>query len=291
MTIRHLQIFITVADLGSMTSAAKALFISQPTVSQAITELETHYGIKLFERLSKRLYLTEKGSQLLSYARHVTSLLEEMEQVIKNSEKSGSMMVGATLTIGESLLPELISSFNKEYPSLKVKAIIKNTWDIEELIIKNSVELAIVEGAVHSPDIVSEPFENDELVLVCGKGHPLYGANSLVPAALADIDFIVREKGSGTRELFDNTMSANEIKWQPSWECNGSDILKSAALRGLGVAVISKRLVKQELKNKALHVLEIKGITLRRKFSIIYHKNKYMTESMKAFIALCKKLH
>lgn len=291
MTIRHLQIFITVADLGSMTSAAKALFISQPTVSQAITELETHYGIKLFERLSKRLYLTEKGSQLLSYARHVTSLLEEMEQVIKNSEKSGSMMVGATLTIGESLLPELISSFNKEYPSLKVKAIIKNTWDIEELIIKNSVELAIVEGAVHSPDIVSEPFENDELVLVCGKGHPLYVANSLVPAALADIDFIVREKGSGTRELFDNTMSANEIKWQPSWECNGSDILKSAALSGLGVAVISKRLVKQELKNKALHVLEIKGITLRRKFSIIYHKNKYMTESMKAFITLCKKLH
>ena len=289
MTIRHLQIFITVADLGSMTSAAKALFISQPTVSQAITELETHYGIKLFERLSKRLYLTEKGSQLLSYARHVTSLLEEMEQVIKNSEKSGSMMVGATLTIGESLLPELISSFNKEYPSLKVKAIIKNTWDIEELIIKNSVELAIVEGAVHSPDIVSEPFENDELVLVCGKGHPLYVANSLVPAALADIDFIVREKGSGTRELFDNTMSANEIKWQPSWECNGSDILKSAALSGLGVAVISKRLVKQELKNKALHVLEIKGITLRRKFSIIYHKNKYMTESMKAFITLCKK--
>lgn len=291
MTIRHLQIFITVADLGSMTSAAKALFISQPTVSQAITEIETHYGIKLFERLSKRLYITEKGSQLLSYARHVTSLLEEMEQVIKNSEKSGSMAVGATLTIGESLLPDLISSFNKEYPRLKVKAIIKNTLDIEELIIKNFVELAIVEGAVHSSDIVVEPFENDELVLVCGKGHPLYSAKNLLPNALADINFIVREKGSGTRELFDNTMSANEIKWQPSWECNGSDILKSAALRGLGVAVISKRLVKQELKNKSLHVLEIKGIALRRKFSIIYHKNKYMTESMKAFIALCKKLH
>ncbi|NCD08308.1 MAG: LysR family transcriptional regulator [Negativicutes bacterium] len=290
MTIRHLKIFIVVADLKNMTAASKTLFISQPTVSQAITDLENHYGIKLFERLNKRLYLTEKGSQLLSYARHVTSLMEEMEQVIKNSEKSGSMTIGATLTIGEALLPDLISSFNKEYPRLKVKAIIKNTLDIEELIIKNFVELAIVEGTVHSPDIVFEPFKNDELVLVCGMGHPLYGVKILLPKALADINFIVREKGSGTRELFDNTMSANEINWQPSWECNGSDILKSAALRGLGVAVISKRLVTQELKNKSLHALRIEGITLRRQFSIIYHKNKYMTESMKAFIALCKKL-
>lgn len=84
MTIRHLTIFITVADLGSMTAAAKALYISQPTVSQAITELEAHYGIKLFERFPKRIFITQNGSRLLSYARHITSLVNEMEQVIKN---------------------------------------------------------------------------------------------------------------------------------------------------------------------------------------------------------------
>ena len=116
MTIRHLTIFITVADLGSMTAAAKALYISQPTVSQAITELEAHYGIKLFERFSKRIFITQNGSRLLSYARHITSLVNEMEQVIKNQEEIGSMTIGASLTIGECLLPALISTFTKKYP-------------------------------------------------------------------------------------------------------------------------------------------------------------------------------
>ena len=288
MTIRHLRIFITVADLGSMTAAAKALFISQPTVSQAITELETHYGIKLFERLSKRLFITQNGSQLLSYARHITSLVDEMEQVIKNPEEIGSMTIGASLTIGECLLPALISIFTKKYPHFQVNAIIKNTLDIETLIAKNTVDLAIVEGIVHSADIITEPFENDELARVCGKEHPLYNVKTISPDKLTNINFIVREKGSGTRELFENAMSANEIKWRPAWECNGSDIIKSAALKSIGVAVISKRLVQHELDKGLLHAFQIDGIELKRKFSIAYHKNKYMTQSMKNFLGMCK---
>lgn len=290
MTIRHLRIFITVADLGSMTAAANVLFISQPTVSQAISELETHYGIKLFERLAKRLYITQKGSQLLSYARHITALVDEMEQVIKNPEEIGSMTIGASLTIGECLLPALISTFAKKHPHFQVNAIIKNTLDIENLIAKNTVDLAIVEGLVHSADIITESFENDELALVCGKDHPLYKVKTISPDELANINFILREKGSGTRELFENAMSANEIKWRPAWECNGSDIIKSAALNSIGVGVISKRLVQHELDEGLLHAFQIEGIELKRKFSIAYHKNKYITKSMKTFISLCKNL-
>ena len=288
MTIRHLRIFIAVADLGSMTGAAKALFISQPTVSQAITELESHYGIKLFERLTKRLFITQNGSLLLSYARHITSLIDEMEKVIKNQEEIGSMTIGASLTIGECLLPALIRAFTKKHPHFQVNAIIKNTLDLENLMAKNTVDLAIVEGMVHSSDIITEPFENDELALVCGKEHPLYNVQTISPDKLADINFIVREKGSGTRELFENAMSANEIKWQAAWECNGSDIIKSAALNGIGVAVISKRLVQHELDEGLLHAFQIEGIDLKRKFSIAYHKNKYLTGSMQIFMSLCK---
>ena len=290
MTIRHLTIFITVADLGSMTAAAKALYISQPTVSQAITELEAHYGIKLFERFSKRIFITQNGSRLLSYARHITSLVNEMEQVIKNQEEIGSMTIGASLTIGECLLPALISTFTKKYPHFQINVIVKNTLDIEKLIALNTVDLAIVEGMVHSPDIFTTPFENDELTLVCDKEHPLYNVETVSRTELANISFIVREKGSGTRELFENAMSANEIKWRPAWECNGSDIIKSAALSGIGAAVISKRLVQNELNNGLLHSFQIEGIELKRKFSIAYHKNKYLTESMQNFISLCKNL-
>ena len=287
MTLRHLKIFIMVADLGSMTAAAKALFISQPTISQAISELEEHYGIKIFDRLSKRLFITEKGTQLLSYARHITSLVSEMEQAMKNSDKSGTIKIGASLTIGTFLLPTLVSEFSKQFPGLNVKVITKNTQDIEKLITQNTIDFAIVEGIIHSPDIVAETFMDDKLLLVCGKKHPLYKTERISLGELNNLAFIVREQGSGTRELFENMMAANELSWQPAWECNGSDILKSAAITGIGVAVISQRLVENELATGELSEIKIDGIDLKRKFSVIYHKNKYLTDSMKAFMTLC----
>ena len=287
MTFRHLKIFLTVSDLGSMTAAAKTLFIAQPTVSQAISELEDYYGIKLFDRLSKRLFITEKGTQLLSYARHIIALANEMEQVMKNPDKSGMIKVGATLTIGTYLLPKLVNEFAKHYPLLKVKATTKNTQDIEMLILQNAIDFAVVEGVVHTPDIIATPFMDDQLLLVCGRSHPLYKVKNIAPVELSNLQFIVREQGSGTRELFDNMMATQEIQWQLAWECNGSDVLKSAAISGIGVAVISQRLVEDELKTGDLFSIKIDGINLKRKFSVIYHKNKYLTPTMKAFIALC----
>ena len=290
MTLRHLKIFITVADLGSMTAAAKALYIAQPTVSQSISELEDYYGIKLFDRLSKKLFITEKGSQLLSYARHITDLVNEMEYVMKNPDKSGTIKVGASLTIGTYLLPELVNEFIRQYPFWQVKAVTKNTQDIEQLIIRNEIDFAVVEGMVHTPDIIANPFMEDDLLLVCGRKHKLYGIKSISPGELSGLRFIVREKGSGTRELFENMMAMNEIKWQPDWECNGSDVLKSAAVSGIGVAVISKLLVKKELETGELSGIKIDNIDLKRKFSVIYHKNKFLTNGMKAFMDLCYKI-
>lgn len=289
MTLRHLKIFIMVSDLGSMTAAAKALFIAQPTISQAITELEDYYGVKLFDRLSKRLFITEKGKQLLSYARHITALVNEMDQIMKNPDKSGMIKVGASLTIGTYLLPKLVNEFTKQYPLLQVKAITANTHEIEELIMQNNIDFAVVEGIVHTPDILTKAFMDDELLLVCGRSHPLYKIKSISIADLSNLQLIVREKGSGTRELFENMMALHEINWQPAWECNGSDVLKSAAINGLGVAVISQRLVENEMKTGELYSINIDSIKLKRKFSVIHHKNKYITNTMKAFIDLCYK--
>ena len=287
MTFRHLKIFITVADTLSMTAAAKSLYIAQPTVSQAVSELEEYYGVKLFDRLSKRLYLTDTGVQLLSYARHLTALMNEMEQVMKNPDKSGVIKVGASLTIGTYLLPKLVRQVSHQYPFIQVKATTKNTQDIERLILQNAIDFAVVEGIVHTPDIISVPFMDDKLLLVCGKNHPLYNTAVIPPAELAQLRFIVREQGSGTRELFENMMATHELKWQLAWECNGSDVLKTAAVNGIGVAVISQRLVEKELASGDLSSIPVEGIDLKRKFSVVYHKNKYLTVAMQAFIALC----
>ena len=288
MTLRHLKIFITVSDLGSMTAAAKALFIAQPTVSQAISELESHYGVKLFDRLAKRLYITDSGRRLLNYARHITALVTDMEHEMINPDKSGVLKVGASLTVGTYLLPKLVNQFAQKYPQWQVNAVTKNTQDIERLILQNAVDFAIVEGAVHTPEIVTSAFMDDHLVLVCGKTHPLYHAKAVAPDDLSKLRFIVREQGSGTRELFENMMAAHEINWRLAWECNGSDVLKSAAMNGIGIAVISRRLVENELKTGDLHSIRINGIHLSRKFSLVYHKNKYLTDTMKAFMDLCR---
>jgi DNA-binding transcriptional LysR family regulator len=287
MTLRHLKIFITVADLGSMTAASKALFIAQPTVSQAISELENHYGVKLFDRLSKRLYITERGQQFLSYARHITALFVEMEQALKNPDQKGLIKIGASITIGSYLLPALVNQFTNRYPSFQIKAVIKNTTDIENLITKNAIDFGVVEGVVHSPDIVATAFMEDELALVCGRNHPLYKAKNIAPFELSKLNFIVREQGSGTRELFESIMATHDIKWQLMWECTGSDSIKNAAINGIGIAVISQRLVENELKAADLWAIKVNNLDFKRKFSVIYHKNKYLTAATKTFFDLC----
>jgi LysR family transcriptional regulator, transcriptional activator of the cysJI operon len=288
MTIRNLEIFVRVADLGNMTAAAQSLYIAQPTVSQAISEIESHYGIKLFDRLAKRLYITESGKQLLSYARHIIALDEEMELAMKDPEKSGILKVGASLTIGAELMPKLASGFQEKHGELRIHAVVRNTADIENLILRNDIDFALVEGIVHSKSIIAEPFMDDELALVCGKSHALYGIRSVTLEELLKHDFVVREQGSGTRELFESAMISKNAAWNISWECSGSDSIKSAAAGGLGIGVISKRLVEREIAVGELVVLNVPGLDLKRKFSIIFHKNKYITDTMKEFFSMVR---
>jgi DNA-binding transcriptional LysR family regulator len=288
MTIRNLEIFIKVADLGNMTAAARSLYIAQPTVSQVISELESHYGIKLFDRLAKRLYITESGKQLLSYARHIIALDEEMELAMKDPEKSGVLKVGSSLTIGAELMPKLASGFQEKHRELRIHAVVRNTADIEDLILRNDIDFALVEGIVHSKSIIAEPFMDDELALVCGKSHALYGIRNVTLEELLRHDFVVREQGSGTRELFESAMISKNAAWNISWECSGSDSIKSAAVGGLGIGVISSRLVEREIAVGQLAVLNVPCLDLKRKFSIAYHKNKYITDTMKEFFSMVR---
>lgn len=287
VTLRHLRIFIAVSDLGTMTAAAKALYIAQPTVSQAISELEAFYGVRLFERFSKKLYMTPQGFQLLDYARHISSLYNRMDMAMGDASEGSVVKVGASMTIGTCLLPQMVEAFTKKYPDVPIEAVIRNTRDIEDMILKNDIDFALVEGSVHSSSIYSDPFSTDRLLLLCGKGHPLYGSGKLETAELSGKKFIVREEGSGTRELFESSMAAANIPWQAAWVYSGSDGLISAAIHNLGIAVISQRLVVSELASGALWPLEVEDFDLSRRFFMIRHKNKYLTRPMKNFTQFC----
>ena len=150
MTLRHLRIFLTVCEAGSMTGAANRLFTAQPSVSLAIREMEEYYGVKLFDRISKKLFLTEAGHQVLEYARHIIALFDEMEQEVRNPDMSGTLRVGTSITVGTFLLPGYVKELTRLYPELRVEARIENSNNIEKCVLSNEIDLGVIEGIAHS---------------------------------------------------------------------------------------------------------------------------------------------
>lgn len=288
MTIKHLRIFVTVCNLGSITAAANKLYLAQPSVSLAIRELEEHYGIKLFDRISKKLYITEPGKKLLNYASHIISLFDEMEKEIKNWDSSGLLRIGSSITIGNYLLPKFVQDFQKHYPNNKVQVTIDTSEKIESMVISNSIDFAFIEGIVHSTYIQYEKLMDDDLILICGPEHPLNYYNEVDIEMLKEYEFILREKGSGVREFFDSIMLLHGIEINPIWESVSTQAVIKAVSTGLGISVLPYHLVERDLKAGSIKQIEIKNVSLTRQFNIIYHKNKYLTNSMKEFINLCK---
>ncbi len=287
MTLRHLEIFVAVSDMGSMTAASERLYISQPTVSQAIMELERYYGTKLFDRMGKKLYRTQAGERLLGYARHVTALVSDMAIQMTQVEATGVLRIGASATVGIQYLPELVNRFSTEVTGIQIQAVIKNTLDIEQLLLKNELDIGIVEGDIHSTDLSVRPFFQDELILVCGKGNVLYGKKQIKPIELQSQPYLMREVGSGTRELFEYAMAAQELSWQTVWESNSFESIAAAAKKNIGLAVLSKDLVKEDLETGELWHISTPFLSLKRMWRIAYHKNKYITSGMEKLIAFC----
>ncbi len=287
MTLRHYKIFIAVCDTMNMTSAAKTLFISQSAVSQAITELEKYYDIRLFERLSRKLYLTQAGEKLLSYARHMIKMNMDVEKDMKKLHENGSFRVGASVTVGAHVLPKLISNYHHKYAQTEIEVFEDNTEKIEKLILNDEIDIGIVEGEILSLDIQKFAFMEDELVLICAVNHRFAESQTVEPHELEQEKFIVREKGSGTRKLFEEIMAANRLMWNPIWTCNNADTIKMAVREGLGISVISWRTVSDEVASGFLCQTRVGGIQFKRQFKIIYHKNKYITKSMEQFINQC----
>ncbi len=288
MTLRHYKIFVTVCDTMNMTSAAEQLFMSQSAVSQAVAELEKHYGIRLFERLSRKLYLTEAGQKLLGYARHMIRMNAEVESDMKTLHRSGTVRIGASITVGSCVLPKLAVDFQKMNPLTRVEVIEDNTAKIESLILQDKIDLGLVEGETSSPDVICRPFLDDELVLICSPNHRFAAYPEVEPQELEQESFMIREEGSGTRKTFENRMEEHHLTWKASWTCNNADTIKNAVAAGLGVSVISKRAVENEVRAGSLLEKRVKDIEFKRQFKLIYHKNKFITEPMLQFTKLLK---
>lgn len=288
MTIRHLKIFTVVADAGGMSAAAKRLHVSQPTVSQAIAELEKNYGVKLFERLSQKIYLTKQGELMLSFSRHILDSFEQMEEAMDQAVESPSLRIGCSVSVGTCLINDILDKANERMPECFISVLVANSSDIEQAILNNEVDLGIVEGILKSNDLVVTPVCEDELVLVCGKQHPLAKEKLITLDMLEGQDYISRESGSAERNQLEKVFEDYGLQLKRTFCSTNTEAIKNAVMRGRGIAILSKRLIEKESEAGDIVILPLEGEAVTRNMNLAIHKNKYISKSIKIMQEIMK---
>ena len=284
-----MKIFVAVCEENSVTKAADKLHIAQPAVSIAIKEIEDYYEVKLFDRISRRLYLTDIGRHFLEYAIHIVSLFDDMENNMRQWECSGNLRIGASITIGTHLMPGYVSAFYRIHPQSHIKVFIGSSELIEKKILQSELDFALIEGTVHSDSILCDTYRKDRLAVLCSPSDPLCENETISIEQLLSRPLLLREEGSGTRELFDHVLASLEYTYAPSWESTSTEALVNAAREGLGIAVLPYILVQAELEKGTLVELQVDNLHFDRGFHIIYHKNKLLTNPAKEFIEMYRK--
>ncbi|MCC8138703.1 MAG: LysR family transcriptional regulator [Lachnospiraceae bacterium] len=281
MTIRHLRVFNEVCKYMNMTHASRALHVSQPSISATISELEEWYGVKLFERLNKKLYLTDAGRTIYQHSVYLVDMFDRIESEIRQSASVNRLRIGASVTIGTSILSDLISSYKTISPDISYQVYIENTENIQELLLNNDIDIALIEGQISDPSLVSELFAESEIVAVYGRNHPFYEKEEITREDLEAADYIVREEGSNTRVQFEKAMAALDIPWHASWVCHNTQAIKNAVAAGHGVGVLSRLSVRRRLRTGEFRAIPLGEV--RAKFYIVYHRDKFMTKQLKEF--------
>lgn len=288
MTIRHLKIFVSVAENGKMSTVASKFFISQPAVSQAIKELEDYYGVLLFDRISKKLYITEAGKKLLEYAKNVLAEFDKLEEGMNAFKDVKTLRIGVTVTVGTNFISKVLAEFKENTKNVETYIRMNNTKNIESLLLESELDLAVVEGKVKNKELISIPEVDDILVLLCSKNHPFYGKEHITFADLKDVNFVLREPGSGTRELFEKYLEKHKLKINATWEASSSEVIKQAVINDGCVTVASLRLFEKEIKSGEMYAFKNKTKEWNRSFSVVYHKNRKLPEYAEKFIEIVK---
>lgn len=287
MKIRHLKIFITVHDEGNMTTAANKLFMTQPSISQAIKELESYYGVVLFERLSRKLYITASGEKLYQYASHIIKLFDEVEDNLKENALQKKLMIGANYTVGVSLIHEYIEKFKRLYPNSEIMVNVNKSSILIEMLRKNELDLALIEEIKSKSDLVETVFYNDRIMIVADPEHHLFSKKEVTAHDIVNERLLLREKGSGVRNLFELRMNQIGLFFKPYWESTSTTALINAAKSKIGITVLPFQLLKEHIVLGSLKELKVKDIDFSRKLTIVYHKNKLLTSAMQDFIKVC----
>jgi DNA-binding transcriptional LysR family regulator len=290
MTLRQLRTFKAVADLSSFSLAAQKLRLSQPSISYQVKELEETLGLPLLDRLGKRVQLTEAGTILYTYARRTLDILDEAALALEEMRgiKRGHLRVGASTTVGIYILPAALGAFKKLHPGLVISLEIGTRARVQEQVLRNELDLAVVGPALKDPDLAILPFMSDELVVVAPANHRLAGKRGLSLKDIAGEPFVMREPASGSRWSLEKAARKAGAKLHVAMELGSNGAIKHAVESGLGLAVLSRYACALELSSGRLVELDVRGFPIRRDWHIVHLRRRRLPSSVQEFITFLK---
>jgi DNA-binding transcriptional LysR family regulator len=285
---RRLQVFTTVARLLSFTKAAETLHMTQPAVTFQIRQLEEYFNARLFDRTHNRITLTETGELVRVYADQIIEKYKEMDNAVRTltGEVQGPLVIGASTTIGDYVIPEILGEYQRKFPDVTIRLNISNTQGIIYMVENNEIDIGIVEGPVENKNLTTEVCWYDELVLACAPDHPLAKKSKVKVDDIIEFAFIGREEGSGTRDVFTHYIeshgnsadSLNRIL-----EFTSPESIKAAVGAGLGVTVQSIATLQKEIALGLLSTVPLDP-PLNRPFSLVYQRQKFRVQAMEKFL-------
>ncbi|MCR9186566.1 MAG: LysR family transcriptional regulator [Halieaceae bacterium] len=286
-TLRQLEVFIATAQHENISRAASDLAMSQSAASGSLRELEQQFDVQLFDRLGKRLRLSELGRQLRPAAEELLDRARALEQGMLGEEVSGRLQLGATLTIGNYLAVPMIAAFRTRFPAADVALSVANTAAIAEKVAHYELDIGLVEGELSHPDLSCEPWQADELTVFAAPGHPLARRRALTDDDLLSLEWIVREPGSGTRQTFDRAMHGVLPALRLALELQHTEAIKRAVEAGLGVGCLSRISLVEAFARGSLVPLRVPHRDFTRRLHIVLHRQKFHTAALREWLALC----
>ena len=284
MNLRQLEVFRAVCEQGGFTRAAQSLYMTQPAVSHVIAELEKEAGCPLFDRISRRIYLTEAGRIFLEKARQILELHEELSAGFPALTGQAPLRIGSGITIANFHLPTILRRCRRldGFPSVRVT--VDQAGRIEEALLNSELNVALIEGVVRHPHLIRQPFSSYDMAAFCAPSHPLATRSPLSLDDLLTAELLLREPGSAIRDAFDSALLLRDRCAEPAWTSVNSPALAAAAREGLGVAVLPACLTEADVAAGRLVRLEVEGLTLRNQNQLVVHRDKTITPPLRLFM-------
>ena len=290
MNLNHLAVFHAVAQAGSMTLGAERLDISQPAVSKQVQQLERALGVHLFDRIGRRVHLSQPGETLADYARRLFALAHEAEKAMADVRAAGrgTLAIGASTTIGTYLLPGVLAEFWRRHPGVELLVQIENTEQVHRRLAGHELDLGLTEGLVEDEELEAEVFHQDELVLIAAPGHRLAGRPRVPLSAVREEPFILREPGSGTRAVEERALARLKLPVRVAMALGSTEAIKRVVAEGVGLAVVSRLAVAAECAAGTLAVLPVAGLPIERPLHLVRRRGRRDGPALQAFCVVLR---